>query len=157
MQQMFLNFSAGGVEWQTNKQTGGGGTTQISIPGGLEESFFLPPCANINSGFINSCHFLTYKDSQSFPFVYFDDLWNKLQPKESKKFFSIFILQKERSLLTQCARSQRTPEAGSSLGPGLWGPFAPDPLTGHLGGRCINSLKARCWKPDTFLWVILFL
>lgn len=69
---------------QTN--WGRGRTAQISIPGGLEESFsFLPPCENINSCFINSCHFLTYKESQSFPFVYFDDLWNKLQTTELKK------------------------------------------------------------------------
>lgn len=40
MQQMFLVLTAGGVEWQMNKQTGWGGATQISIPRGLEESFF---------------------------------------------------------------------------------------------------------------------
>lgn len=72
---MFLDFAAGGVEWLMNKQTGGRGKHPNLHSWGLRGIiFFLPPCENINSCFINSCHFLTYKDSLFFPFVYFDDL-----------------------------------------------------------------------------------
>lgn len=129
--------------WVANEQTNGGrrvGDSPKSPSWSLEESFFfLPPWENINCCFINSCHFLTYKDSQSFPFVYFDDLWNKLQPRVKKNFHVHFS---ERGLCCHNVLSAADSEAGCSPGPGLQALF-PKPLTGQLQVMWVTGLKAK--------------
>lgn len=67
---MSPDLSAGGVGWLTDRQTGEGGRgnhPNLYSQGLRGIIFFLPSCENINYCFINSCQFLTYKDSQSFP------------------------------------------------------------------------------------------
>lgn len=129
---------------QTNWGRGEGEPPKSPFLGLKGVIFFFPPWENINCCFINSCHFLTYKDSQSFPFVYFDDLWNKLQPKVSKKNFHVRF--SERGL---CYHNVLSAGGLLRLAPAqaqVCRAFFPAPPWAAWA-VCLTSLKAMCWKP----------